>query len=144
MLADGGSSRYWWRPRSRPRSRTTRPADAAGHRRAVRSEADAAGHWRAVRPQPQRRPLARCPDAQLLPCPRRDAAAPAALTTVLTRAFLRRLPSLDADVGAVAGAVIGTGRDDAGLSASGATGVDSHWTVDGAPIDAPYTGGLPA
>ena len=91
---------------------------------------------------PKRRPLAKCPDATSLPCPRRDGAAPAAVATVLTRAYLRRLPVVDVDVGALAGAVAGTGRDDAGLIASGATGLDAHWTVDGAPVDAPYTGGL--
>ncbi|MEZ4402907.1 MAG: hypothetical protein R3B06_22995 [Kofleriaceae bacterium] len=92
-------------------------------------------------PTPARAP-ATCADAALVPCPRRDGDAPAAVAPVITRAYLRRLPLADADLGAAAGLVAGAGRDDAGTFFGGATGVDTRYAVDGAPIDAPFTGGL--
>lgn len=126
-----------------PSTPTARPADTDalfGRKptpRAPARPADADALFGRTRKAP-----ARCGDAHLLPCPRRDGAAPAALIATLERRYLQRLPVGDADVGAVAGYAAGVGRDDVGLVIGGATGLDTRWTVDGAPIDAPFTGGL--
>lgn len=83
-----------------------------------------------------------CGEATALPCPRRDDAAPAAVETTLGQAYLRRLPLGDGDLASAAALTLGAGRDDVGVFFGGATGLDTRWTVDGAPIDAAYTGGL--
>jgi hypothetical protein len=83
-----------------------------------------------------------CAEATALPCPRRDDDAPAAVATTLGRAYLRRLPLGDGDLASAAALTLGAGRDEVGVFFGGATGLDTRWTVDGAPIDAAYTGGL--
>jgi hypothetical protein len=83
-----------------------------------------------------------CATAAALPCPRRDLDAPAMVVHTSTRGHLERLPHADADLAAVAGAAAGLGRDDGGLTGAGATGLDTTWSVEGAPIDDPRTGGL--
>jgi len=93
--------------------------------------------------QPTAKP-ATCRDARTLRCPRRDGAAPATVETFLSRAWLRRLPTVDADVGTVAGYGLGATRDNAGLAWNGASSLDNRWLLDGAPIDAPRYGDLGA
>lgn len=83
-----------------------------------------------------------CAEATALPCPRRDDDAPAAVATTLGRAYLQRLPLGDGDLASAAALTLGAGRDEVGVFFAGATGLDTRWTVDGAPIDAAYTGGL--
>lgn len=89
-----------------------------------------------------RKPPPGCAEATKLACPRRDGAAPAAVETYLTRAYLRRLPLADADVGAAAALALGATRDGAGLAWSGASSLDNRWFLDGAPVDAPRFGDL--
>lgn len=84
-----------------------------------------------------------CADARDLPCPfPRGDDAPAATTTVVTRARLDRLPLADADLDVAGGLAVGAARDDAGVFYGGATGLENRWLLDGAAIDGPRTGGL--
>ncbi len=85
---------------------------------------------------------ATCATARDLPCPFAAELPPAVTRTVLARARIDRLPVADGDLDTVAALAVGGGRDDSGAVYGGATGLENRWTVDGAPIDSPRTGGL--
>lgn len=71
-----------------------------------------------------------------------DDSSPASLRTWLTGAYLLALPVGDARHDAVAHFAAGVGRDDSGVLVGGATGLESRWTIDGAPADNIRTGGV--
>jgi hypothetical protein len=71
-----------------------------------------------------------------------DDAAPAALRTRLPSSYLRRLPVADLRHDAVAGFALAAGRDDFGASFGGATGLETAWTIEGAPAESLRTGAL--
>jgi hypothetical protein len=68
-------------------------------------------------------------------------ANPYALSTWLPASYLLRLPVGDASHDAVAHYGLGASRDEAGPFFAGATGLENRWTLHGAPIDDPRTGG---
>ncbi|MBP9204876.1 MAG: TonB-dependent receptor [Kofleriaceae bacterium] len=87
-----------------------------------------------------------CADGEAAPCVRAtdpidDDAAPA-LRTRLRPDERWALPGVDASIDGLAGLALGLGRDDAGVTAGGATGLDNRWTIGGAPIEHVRTGGL--
>jgi hypothetical protein len=63
------------------------------------------------------------------------------LSTWLPASYLLSLPVADASHDAVAHYALGAGRDDAGVSIAGATGLENRWTIDGAPADGMRAGG---
>jgi TonB dependent receptor len=69
-----------------------------------------------------------------------DAATPYALSTWLPGSYLRRLPVGAATHEAVASYALGAGHDEVGPIFGGATGLESRWTIDGAPADNLQTG----
>ena len=69
-----------------------------------------------------------------------DPATPYALSTWLSRDYLRRLPVADATHDLVASYALGAGRDGAGVVIGGASGLENRWTIDGAPADNLRTG----
>lgn len=70
-----------------------------------------------------------------------DAPAPYALSTYLPAAHLRRLPLVNATHDALAAYGLGVGRDEAGPVVGGASGLESRWTIEGAPADSVRSGG---
>jgi TonB dependent receptor len=71
-----------------------------------------------------------------------DPATPYALSTWLSRDYLRRLPVADATQDLVASYALGAFRDEAGVVIGGATGLENRWTIDGAPADNLRTGAV--
>ena len=69
-----------------------------------------------------------------------DPATPYALSTWLSRDYLRRLPVADATQDLVASYALGAFRDEAGVVIGGASGLENRWTIDGAPADNLRTG----
>lgn len=69
-------------------------------------------------------------------------ATPYALSTWLSRDYLRRLPVADATQDLVASYALGAFRDEAGVVIGGATGLENRWTIDGAPADSIRTGAV--
>lgn len=67
---------------------------------------------------------------------------PFALRTWLPADYLLSLPVADARHDAVAHYGVGAGRDDAGPTFGGATGLENRWTIEGAPADSIRTGGV--
>ena len=69
-----------------------------------------------------------------------DPATPSALATWLPGSYLMRLPVGDASHEAVASYALGASHDEVGPIFGGATGLESRWTIDGAPADSLETG----
>jgi hypothetical protein len=90
-------------------------------------------------------PDAVCGDGRAFECAlatdRLDDASPSALSTWLPASYLRSLPTADLTHDAVASYALGAGKDGAGTTFGGATGLENRWTIDGAPADAIRTGG---
>src|SRR5262249_2752343 len=70
------------------------------------------------------------------------ALAPFALSQWLPAKYLLGLPVADLTHDQVAGYAAGAGRDEAGPTFGGATGLENRWTIDGAPADDIKTGGV--
>lgn len=64
-----------------------------------------------------------------------DEASPFGMVTTLTGTYLQRLPVGDGTVDGVAHWALGAGRDEAGPTFGGATGLENRWTIEGAPVD---------
>ncbi len=71
-----------------------------------------------------------------------DPVSPYALRTWLPSTYLLRLPVADARHDDIVGFAAGTGRDDAGPTFGGATGLENTWTVEGAPTESLRTGNV--
>jgi TonB-dependent receptor-like protein len=71
-----------------------------------------------------------------------DDVSPYALRTWLPARYLLRLPVADLRHDAVAPFALGAGRDDAGPSFGGATGLENTWTIEGAPVESLRTGNV--
>ncbi|HEY1557863.1 MAG TPA: TonB-dependent receptor [Kofleriaceae bacterium] len=69
-----------------------------------------------------------------------DGASPFALSTWLPASYLLSLPVGDATHDQVASYALGAGRDEAGPTFGGATGLENRWTIEGAPSDSVKTG----
>jgi hypothetical protein len=84
-------------------------------------------------------PVTDCSDGRALGCAgssdELDATSPYALRDWLDVAFLRALPTGDARVEDVADFATGAYRDGAGVAFGGATGLETAWTLEGAPIE---------
>lgn len=95
---------------------------------------------------PPAAPTAACDNGHAFDCAlatdRLDDATPYALSTWLPATYLRSLPSADRTHDAFASYALGAGRDGAGTTFGGATGLENRWTIDGAPADAIRTGGV--
>lgn len=71
-----------------------------------------------------------------------DEVSPYALRTRLTGRYLLRLPVGDARHDTAAAFALGAGRDDAGPTFGGATGLENAWTVEGAPVESLRNGNV--
>lgn len=71
-----------------------------------------------------------------------DQVSPYALRTWLPSTYVLRLPVADARHDDIIGFAAGAGRDDAGPTFGGATGLENTWTVEGAPTESLRTGNV--
>lgn len=70
-----------------------------------------------------------------------DEPPPAALATALPATYLIGLPVADSLAADVASYALGAARDEQGVGFLGANGLETRWTIDGAPADHPRWGG---
>lgn len=96
------------------------------------------------KPASQEPPLD-CDDGREFGCitatdPLDEAASPFTLSTWLSADYLLTLPVADATHDQVAHYALGAGRDEAGPSFAGASGLENRWLVEGAPADGLRTG----
>src|SRR5690606_13616321 len=86
-----------------------------------------------------------CTDGTAFGCiepsdPLAETASTQGLSTWLPASYLLSLPVANASHDAVAHYARGAGRDEAGPTFGGATGLENRWTIEGAPADGTRTG----